>query len=325
MICFLSWRQLVVARPSKFIAFLSDSRSSWYPITNCLLILSFIPALGNSQTDTLQIISSFERKDELLAIDQLQQLYFINDQQTVTKTDVEGKLLFEYNNFRLGELAYLDVTDPFGALAFYRDFGTIILLDRTLNPLTELNLGALGYFSIDLVATSRDNQIWIYDQQDFKLKKINQQGQLLSESQDLSLTFPQGIQGLSLKAIGNQVYLQDEEYGLLEFNQFGQFLRQIPFLGRRVVGLEGRGVDEGMLEPTSAGASVDKKGVRLLDVVEPYLILGVGNQIFVYEPSLARTELLFEAGKKDVKLLLVRNWLVEQEGKQIRIYKIPGQ
>ncbi len=279
-------------------------------VIGCLLFVLF-PTIGNGQVDTLQPLASFERKDQLLAIDRLQQLYFINDQQAVTKTDASGQVLFEYNNFRLGDLAYLDVTDPFGALAFYKDFGTIILLDRTLNPLTELNLGELGYFSIDLVATSRDNQIWLYDQQDFKLKKVNQQGQLLSESQDLSLTFPKGINGRSLKAIGNQVFLQDDAYGLLVFNQFGQFIRQIPL--------------QGLAVPDTLKSSAGWQRIQpivLMEVLEPYLIMKIDQRVMIYEPNLARAELLFKAKKSGTNLLLVRNWLVEQEQGFVKIYQL---
>jgi hypothetical protein len=175
--------------------------------------------------------SSFPVKGRLITIDPLQQIYTIDSLQTLRKYDREGLLLFEYNNRNLGQLQSCDASDPFGVLLFYPEFNTLIVLDRTLNPLSEVRLEEMGIFGAQTVASSLDKQIWVYDQQDFKLKKISRQGRLLQESADLSRWMPNGFQAERLLIQNEILFLVSAQQQLLHFSPFGQYLKTLPTEG----------------------------------------------------------------------------------------------
>ncbi len=76
---------------------------------------------------------------------------------------VQKKEVFRYSNSRLGQLSTIDVSNPLATMCFYEDYQVIQLLDRTLNPLTKINLVDWGYTNVTAVCLSGNNELWIYD------------------------------------------------------------------------------------------------------------------------------------------------------------------
>lgn len=192
-----------------------------------VLITVFLTEWSTAQTDSLQVRAQFEVEGELIEVDPLLQLYTLDQQQYLRKYDPKGQLLFNYQNNNLGQLHRCDANNPFNILLFYQDFNTLVILDRTLNPLVEVNLDALGYYAIQLIAAAPDNKIWLYDPANFKLKKIDTKGRVLAESQDLSLQFPDGLNWQKIQVIGDEIFIQANDQLLLVFNQFGQWIKSI--------------------------------------------------------------------------------------------------
>lgn len=208
--------------------FLPGLRSrSMYPRLFLLLVSLLFTQWSTAQSDSLKVRAQFEVIGELVEVDPLLQLYTLDQQQYLRKYDPQGLLLFNYQNNNLGPLHRCDANNPFNVLLFYQDFNTILILDRTLNPLVEVNLDALGYFAIQLIAAAPDNKIWLYDPADFKLKKIDTKGRVLAESQDLSLQFPDGLNWQQIKVLGDEVFIQANDQLLLVFNQFGQWVKSM--------------------------------------------------------------------------------------------------
>ena len=55
--------------------------------------------------------------------------------------------------------------------------------------LSSINLRKQNIFQVNALTTSYDNNIWLYDEQDNKLKKIDDSGNTLFESVDFRLLF----------------------------------------------------------------------------------------------------------------------------------------
>lgn len=192
------------------------------------IILTFFFFLSTQAHSTISNTNdSFNIQGQLLSLDPLQQIYTVDSLQTLRKYSADGKALFNYQNRNLGRLAICDASDPFGILLFYPDFNTLIILDRTLNPLTELRLDEVQIYGAQAIATSLDKNIWLYDQQDFKLKKISHQGRLLLESADLSRWIDNGFKADHLVVQADALFLQSSEGTLLQFSPFGQFEKEI--------------------------------------------------------------------------------------------------
>ncbi|MCB0640701.1 MAG: hypothetical protein KDC44_03640 [Phaeodactylibacter sp.] len=161
----------------------------------------------------------------LMATDRLQQLYLADSTYHIRKFDKQGRLLFDYSNRALGAPSRIDPFDPFEVVVFYPDFGTILVLDRTLNELYRVNLQDFGYFGIEAVARASDKNIWLFQPLAFQLEKINSQGEPLLQSRVLNEVLPAAPSRIVEK--DQFVYLQVPEHGLFVFDTFGQFVLQI--------------------------------------------------------------------------------------------------
>ncbi len=165
---------------------------------------------------------------EQVYLDKLGQLYTVDKGGRIKKYDKALRFLFEYENVSLASDIVLDITNPFQIVAFYPDFLELILLDNTLSESTRFDLAHLGVTNLRTVALSNDNYIWLYDDIDQKLKKINRSGAILTQSEDLGLLF-QGI-GIGCDQLferNNRLYLFDRSRGLFIFDNLGQYIRHI--------------------------------------------------------------------------------------------------
>ena len=180
-----------------------------------------------TETNSSNLIASIPIETHLFTTDKLGQCYVLSTNNEVIKYSPKGKELFRYSNNTLGELSLIDATDPFNILLFYQAFSTIITLDRTLNPTGEFNLYDLDIIEVEAVGVSNDNNIWLYDEGAFKLKKISKQEEIVLESKNLSLLFKDGLQINFITEKNNQVFLNDPTKGILVFDLYGRFLRTI--------------------------------------------------------------------------------------------------
>ena len=191
------------------------------------LLLLNLPFVHAQQDSSYTLLRSMASEAKSFTTDKLQQSYLINSKNQITKYSAAGQEVFNYNNNTLGNLHVLDATNPFNLLLYYPDFQTVITLDRTLNETGEINLFDLDIINVPAIASSNDNNVWIYDDAAFKLKKIDQSGQVLVESDDLSLLLGQAPRPIQIKARENWVYMNDPDLGILIFDGFAQYHKQL--------------------------------------------------------------------------------------------------
>ena len=180
-----------------------------------------------TENKSTPLIAKIPIETHLFASDKLGQCYVLSANSELIKYSPKGKELFRYSNNTLGELSLIDATDPFNVLLFYQAFSTIITLDRTLNPTGEFNLYDLDIVEVEAVGVSNDNNIWLYDEGAFKLKKVSKQGEIVLESNNLSLLFKEGLQINFITEKNNQVFLNDPTKGILVFDLYGKYLKII--------------------------------------------------------------------------------------------------
>lgn len=163
-----------------------------------------------------------------MAVDELGQLYLLTPQNELIKYKPDGQELFRYNNNTLGELAVVDVSNPFNILLFYPAHQRVVLLDRTLNPQASLDLRDGALLNAATVGLSRDNNIWVYDDWDFRLKLINARGEELLRTDDLRLSLQATETPTQIRVHRERVYLCFPGRGVAEFTNFGQFMGWLP-------------------------------------------------------------------------------------------------
>ncbi len=163
--------------------------------------------------------------------DNLGHLYLITATNAVEKYAPDGRLLTRYSNNRLGWAAGLDVSNPQKVLVWYADFRTVVVLDRNLTMLGELNLISAGYPEVRTIAAAADGNLWLYDEVAFQLKKITPEGNVLFQSQALNMLQANRITITSIRDDGSQVLASDPALGVLLFDVYGQFQRILPWSG----------------------------------------------------------------------------------------------
>ncbi len=99
-----------------------------------------------------------------------------------------GQNQFEFFDSSLGAPEVVDVTNPFAILLFYADYGTVVVLDRTLSEVSRLDLFSLAHLRQPVTAArATDQGIWVFDSWDYRLKLLDAAGRPRLASNDLRL------------------------------------------------------------------------------------------------------------------------------------------
>lgn len=189
-------------------------------------------SLASAQSaDTLTLLRSLPLKARLATSDQLGNLYLVTPGNAVEKYTPEGRLLTRFTQNRLGNIQSIDVSNPLKVLVWYADFRTVVVLDRNLTVLGELNLISAGYPEVRTVAAAADGNLWLYDEVAFQLKKITPEGNVLFQSQALNMLQADRITITAIRDDGTQVPASDPALGILLFDVYGQYQRSLPWPG----------------------------------------------------------------------------------------------
>jgi hypothetical protein len=121
----------------------------------------------------------------------------------------------------------LDVSNPLRPLLFYKDFSTVVLLDRFLANRATIELRRYQIFQPGAAGLSYDNNIWIFDEYDNKLKKIDEAGNLLSETTDFRTIFAETVRPQKIISDNGLVYLADSVNGVFVFDNYGSFKKKL--------------------------------------------------------------------------------------------------
>lgn len=193
--------------------------ATWPPVlaAGWLFILLFLGcAVGRSQTPT-GVADFF--------VDPVGKSYLLlNDDRLVTDNPL-GQNRFEFYDSSLGHPEVVDVSNPFAILLFYADYGTVVVLDRTLSEVSRIDLfGLNGVEQPIATARASDNGIWVFDSWDYRLKLLGPQGRERLKSNDLRLEIGQALEPAAVYVDrGNVMLHYAEEQKLAVFTNYGRF------------------------------------------------------------------------------------------------------
>lgn len=179
--------------------------------------------------ETFTLLKTYTGAIADVAMDNLDNLYIISSTGQIKKLNADGDSVGLYNQVKNYGKAYaIDVSNPLKPLLFYKDFSTIVILDRFLAVQSTLDLKRFSILNPSAIGNSYDNNIWVYDEYDNKLKKIDEQGTKLLETADFRTAFNQSISPQKIINDNGLVYLADTANGIFVFDNYGSFKRKIP-------------------------------------------------------------------------------------------------
>ena len=177
---------------------------------------------------------SLTRQGQILASDAQSNIFLI---------DSTGKLLYQFSPRRPGKIHLLEGWNGLRPFAFYRDFQEFILLDRFLlaDGPSQIDPEKTGYAR--LVAPALDGNLWILDESNFILKKVDIRNQQTIFSTPLDLALGAKNYDISfMREYENQLYLVDKQGNTLLFDQMGNFRKRLPFQKTDWIGFLGEEV-----------------------------------------------------------------------------------
>jgi hypothetical protein len=211
-------------------------------ILSCLILLfaEKIFAIGDTLLH-LQLIKEINGNFKNFYADNLNNIFTLNQDNQLKKLDRNGDSVAVFNDVRkYGELYSLDVSNPLKLMLYYRDFATILTLDRFLNVLNTIDLRQSNILQARAVAQSYDNDYWVFDEVESKLKKIDDNGVVLLETPDFRQLFNDSFVPVKIIDEAGLLYLYDESKGWLVFDYYGAFKQAIQLPGWKDVQVNGK-------------------------------------------------------------------------------------
>lgn len=204
---------------NKINKYISTFRTISYLFTTLILLCS---CKSITPPNVLQKTSNDTVRYKLLELDGFGNTYLLTHKNVLQKFDEKNNLMFEYSFNRQGQISRVDVRNPQKILVYLQEYQNIVFLDNTLSVIKTLNLENLGYWTINSIALSNDNFIWIYDPVIHQLIKINENGQRILQSNELIQNNLNDANVNRIMVDNNKVYVACSNQ-ILCFNQFGQF------------------------------------------------------------------------------------------------------
>lgn len=169
---------------------------------------------------------------KLFTLDNLGNLYVLTRGGLLIKYNSHGDSLNVFNDIRrYGPVYDIDATNPLKILIHYGDFGAIVTLDRFLNRINKIDLRQSGIFQSRAIGFANDNKIWVFDEQSAKLKKIDDNGRVLSETPDLRQVLNVLPDPEKIIDRDGFVYLYDRSNGLYIFDYYGTLKNELALKG----------------------------------------------------------------------------------------------
>jgi hypothetical protein len=189
-----------------------------------------LSVVGRAQADTLfRALRTITGDIVGFTVDNLDNIYLISSTNQVKKLNANGDSVAVFNNVKkYGQATLIDVSNPLKVLLYYRDFGTIVVLDRFLSVRNTIDLRRQNILQVKAIGQSYDNKIWVYDELENKLKKIDEDGSVLGETPDFRQLFDPAPSPQGIFDEDQFVYLYDSSMGVYAFDYYGALKNKIP-------------------------------------------------------------------------------------------------
>lgn len=165
-------------------------------------------------------------------VDNLNYIYLFNPGGQLKKLKPNGDSMAVFNDVRrYGKLHSIDVSNPLKVLLYFKDFGTVVVLDRLLGRRDVLDLRRLGLYQVKSIAQAYDNGFWVFDEQEGKLKHLNDAGVVVDQFTDFRVLFDSMPSPQFMVDQNKYLYMYDPQLGIYMFDYYGAFKKRIPFTG----------------------------------------------------------------------------------------------
>ena len=246
-------------------------------------------AITTNSTKGIRYVNQLRGNFSALFVDVLGNIYTIDAGNRLKKVNSRGDSIGVFNDVkRYGNPSFIDVSNPLKILVYYQNFSTVVVLDRLLTLRNTINFRKANIFSVKTLGTSYDNKIWLFDEQDYKLKKIDEEGNVILETNDWRLIMKEVPSPEKIIDHNNFVYLYDPEKGFYIFDYYGSYKNNLPFKGWDHVAVSGEniyGFKDGKLFSYQQ-RTLQLKSFDLPESFKPFTdVVAMNGKLYLLKPS----------------------------------------
>jgi len=162
------------------------------------------------------------------SVDNLDNIYLLSASNQLKKLNANGDSVSVFNDIKkFGEASLVDVSNPVKILLYYKGFSTIAMLDGMLNLKNTIDLRRQNIFNVTAVGLSYDGKIWMYDDMDNVLKKLDDKGKVIFKTSDFRQVFDKALAPVKIFDQNRFVYLYDSLQGIFVFDYYGAYKTKI--------------------------------------------------------------------------------------------------
>ncbi len=205
-----------------------------------LVLVFFVVVNSNlfAQKNVLNLIKTIGNNNiQTFTTDINGNIYIIEKNNTISKYDNNGESKLQFNEVKKGKITSLDVSNPLAPLLFLKNTASIIQLDNQLSKKNIFNLYQLGVYNISYIANSNYNYLWMYDDAEMQLKKLD----ILKKTTNiipLRQQFDKVLKPIGLINNANNLYIIDKQEGVIKFDQYGSYVTSYHFIAKDIQVLE---------------------------------------------------------------------------------------
>ena len=187
-----------------------------------------------------QYLFSIEREAKIIETDRMGNIFLVSKTNQLYKYNAQGILQSTLNYAYLGNISQIDASNPLEIYLFYRELNALVFLDNNLAFRGRLNLSDVGIIQASTAARSYSNGIWVFDQGDLQLKKLEKDGTLAQASGNaLQFANHKNLSASRILDNGDKIYVNDSSEGVMVFDLFANYLKTIPIKGKEEIKIMG--------------------------------------------------------------------------------------
>jgi len=174
-----------------------------------------------------------------VSIDRYSNIFVSDDKGNLFRYDSLGNESLKYSPLKKAEISILESWRTVNIFMFYRELQEFNIIDRFLTTsssnfkfLNEVENDEISIGFARLATIAGDNNIWVFDDEDFSLKKYHTQLNKVIINTPLELILNTQYYDLNfIREYQNLVFINDKNSGVLVFDNLGNYKNKIDAQG----------------------------------------------------------------------------------------------
>jgi len=147
----------------------------------------------------------------------------------IKKYNPQGELLKIFSAKNLGKITSIDASNALRVLVYYKDFASLLFVDDQMSQNGDaINLVDLSLEQSDVVCTSFNNGLWLFNRQNANLVRLDQNLQTVVNTGNLNTLLGTSLKPNFLVEYNGYIYLNNPAEGIFIFDIYGTYFKTVP-------------------------------------------------------------------------------------------------